>query len=257
MGYNRIFTYTNAEAFIAELLAFANSNGWTTVETVSTRIQIEKDGVTWKVEKASAARINMWATVNGQTSPDTIYYGDLLENVSTVEFISSGNNLFILAEKWYSGALQGLILGGVFRCYDKIGNWSGGVYVFGSWSYSYYCYDTYFNATMPAMGSFFYENAWTSVGGAAGGRVFGARGFEVDTIKEPNYFNSAFLPIPALLCMWDANTAYYIPLGYVDGVYFFKPGDIYVDGDILTISGHDYLHKYDSRLAISFLFRVS
>lgn len=260
MPYTHFFTYSTAENFLSELLAFATSNGWSEVENTATQIQINKDGVTWKLWKLNSVRIGMSATISGVESPAGIWYGDTIYGGSTygkVWFIASVNNLIIFAQKMYYDSSQGLLMGGIVRTASKIGNWSGGIYLVGSQSYSSYRHDTTFTGTMPAMGSFFYEGAWTTLGtGAVAGRVFGTRTFENDTIRNPNIFNSAIVPIPLMFCMWDTNVNYYMPLGHVDGAYIFRPGDTYVSGDVLTIGGSDYYY-FRETTTIDLLFKIS
>ena len=244
-------TYSNMADYLAKLAAFGTANGWTVSTSTASTVVMSKGEATLTTTDGGSHYANRSMTVGGLTS------GIATEFQLGVDrkfgFISCGVNLFFYTEYWHTTTtFQGVYFGGAMQITDKVGAWSGGHLLSCSRVQQIYRFaDWFLNNAMVNRSALLYEGAWTAMGAAAAGRPYGSIGQEW-IILEPNYFNAATLPVPVLIYQYDANTAYVHPIGFAPCVFRASRGTVYAVGDIITISGEQYLWMHNS-----LLFKVS
>jgi hypothetical protein len=130
---------------------------------------------------------------------------------------------------------------------DKVGVWADGIFVKNFDNIYGVCNDT-FPSTMGDISFAYVDGQWTAKSSSAVNRLIG---LAVDNdssnltnlgISQPTAFNAAIIPFPVPLCKANSATAtVWHPLGFVPNVYRIGSGDVYVDKDVISISGSDYI----------------
>lgn len=244
-------TFDTVANYLAALAAFGADNGWVVSVNTTTKVVMAKAGIEFTSEYSNATSINRSITVGGSTSPVL-----LDQNFSVgykYGFYSVGNNLYFSREYLYSASVT-VHWGGVFTITEKCGTWSGGACLALSYTSSATRIYGLFGSQPYYRSALLKDGAWSTAGSAAAaGRLWTSWGQEWGTVW-PNYFNAVVVPCPVLAGVYDANTAYFIPIGMLPGVYTQGRGNVYAAGEQITINGSTYLFAYNSS---NLLFKIS
>ncbi len=243
------YTFATIADYLSKLAAFGTANGWVVTTSTTTTVVMSKAGMTFTSVDGGNLSVSRSLTFGGRLSGTVTEFQ--LSVGYNFGFISCGSNLFFYSHHLYSTDPLGPFFGGVMQIVDKIGAWSGGPLISCSRVISATRLDYFLQGTMVNKATLFYEGAWTTIGAAAAGRPHGSIGAE-RVVAHPNYFNAATLPIPILISQYDTNTSYLHPIGFAPCVFRASRGTVYAVGDIITISGEQYLRMYNS-----LLFKVS
>jgi len=240
-------TYVNQATFLTSLASFASDNGWTVDTLTSSELQITKNGASLRLRNYSSSGFYPTGIIDGNESYSTYIHKDYVAG-DIVRFFSCGNSIYIIQ------ATDGHVLGFMnLGAADKIGDWTGGVILNGNTTNSNSSF-RFLQDAMYAGGSFLYkQGAWSNyTNSKIEGALWGSIGSD-PLLGEPNIFNMAIVPIPVLICMFNADTNYMHPISYAPGVYRVSPGALYSAGDYLTIGGDTYVVG----ATMSLLFKVS
>ena len=216
-------------------------NGWSMSVQTSNVVAGTKGGVLFRLTMNSS---NMYCqlTVGGVVSSEQ-HSHDYWFDGYEYRFISSGNNIFIWCA--YNNRIVG-----VFTIVDKIGAWIGGTV----WCGTYSSNNLFCGGTQYLNFHLFKDNTWFSKNDGQGpyvNNIIGTNGYDY-AMSGTNTFNAAIVPLPLLIGQYNANTTYIHPLGFVPGVFKTSPdsGYHYYSGDVITISGKDYVVMGENDLII-------
>lgn len=236
MALYQKYTFSNVATFLSDLATFAAANGWTVITSTSTRVEISKSGVEFRVDYVSTTSVRLYATQSGGTITTATITITPFAVGSPYMFVSCGSSIPI--GLYTSSAWN---WGGLFNVVDaeKTGSWTGGALVLGINSANY----RFFNDASFIVGTIWKDGAWSYVGGsAAAGALKGSTSFDTSLAdKQPNAFNGGIIPVDIELYVCNSTVTLLHPIGFVPGVYRFNAGNIYVAEETIPIDGTDYL----------------
>jgi hypothetical protein len=258
MAYFEEFTYTTANDVLARLKLFAEANGWTTdlySEGTNYRLHIHKgvahfdmlvDALNNRFILYGCTGYDAGATNSTQpnTSPTPSSYNQFV--VGDTVYLISCIGIMVVKRYTYSSYLCRAVMY-IGNITDKVGVWADGIFV-----KNFCVWYTLSNDTFPSsMGeiAFAYVNGqWTAKSSTGVDRLIGLA-VNDDAINptnlgisQPTSFNASILPFPVPLCKANSATAtVWHTLGFVPNVYRIGSGDVYVDKEIISISGSDYI----------------
>jgi hypothetical protein len=259
MAYFEEFTFTTANDAIARLKLFAEANGWTVdlySEGTNYRLHIHKGVAHFDLlAYNSSSQIALYGCTGydsgatNSTQPNTsltsIYYdqfivGDIIYLISCIG---------IMVVKWWAAPLfpnrATMYMGNIT---DKVGVWADGIFVKNFVLASSAANDT-FGPTIGDIAFVYVNGQWTAKSSNGVNRLIGLAVNDDYTnsvsnlgISQPNTFNAAIIPFPIPLCQANSLTAtVWHPLGFIPNVYRIRGGDVYVDKEIINISGSEYI----------------
>jgi len=260
---------TSTGQIVNSIKALAEANGWTIDRhDVSSRLHLHKGANHFEVFVYDGQRIGMVACTgyaagsSASTQPGTSNYnpwgtgvgwviGSNLANdggVPKVRYVCTGNTIYCFfgycQSSGYGMNTRAMAFGEIT---DKIGNWTGGQFVSDQYaSTNGYSFDMWlFGSADSEMNlQVFVNGAWTDQ--STHPTVGKAVGF-YDTCgalrsKMPNVYNAGILPVPLPLFVRNkSNSSFLHPIGYAPGLRTIAGGDIYVDGDTITIGSDTYI----------------
>lgn len=216
--YQYNFTFSTVAQFLTDIATFADGNGWTVNTLSSTLCVVTKGAVTWTIEYSSGTSIKMKSGASGYAYM-TMNPGD------AYAFVSCGASLFI------GRSVSGIwVWGGLANISTKVGAWAGGIGVCGFSSSPF----------QTSAITFDVNGVWSPASGA--GAVWISTNDDLYMMdKQPFTYNAGILPAQVMAFALHTDTSLYRPLGYIDGLYRFRAGDIYVMGEELVIGADTYL----------------
>jgi len=255
---------TSIDVVIEALFLLATDNGWTIDRhDTNSRLHISKSGYHFDIYKVSSTVMGIaacqgydsGATYSAQpgTSPyktSTIYdYAgpDKSGYMPRFRVCASGNSMFIfpgvIDGSSYYIRTRGMAFG-VIEDADKIGNWTGGQYVFGAFvgnnSSDFWLFDNSNTSQSTALAV--YVNGEWAPGANLGQPVGRFSTLSHIRGKMPNVFNAGVLPTKCPLFAANiSNSGLYHPLGFVSGMRLVRGADVYLDGDTFNIGADTYV----------------
>ena len=236
MAFYQKFTFSNVATFLSDLAAFGTANGWAVITSTSTRTEISKSGVEFRVDYVSTTSVRLYATQSGGSINTSTITITPFAVGSPYMFVSCGASIAIglyTSSTWNWG--------GLFNVVDaqKTGSWTGGAMILGINSANY----RFFNDATFIIGTLWKDGAWSYVGGsAATGSLKGSTSFDSSLAdKQPNAFNGGIQPVDVELYACNSAVTLLHPIGFAPGVYRFNAGNIYVAEETISIDGTNYL----------------
>jgi len=224
------YTFSTVETLISDLATFAVSNGWAIVSQTATILSISKSGNVFRIEKTGTASAELNVTPSGgiiNTESVSLSY---LVVGQPYMFVSTGRGLLIgRSHTSYFWRWGGLVF-----IEPKIGV-TGGVGVLNVAASNALADNTLAGCT------YYINGAWTS-SSAVAGSVVGSVENDIELVeKQPNTYNGAVMPVPITMFVMHTTTTLWRPIGFLENVFRFRAGDVFVHGDTLTIGADTYL----------------
>ena len=237
--------------FINSLATWLATVGWTVdYNSGSGRIHFHKDTVHMEMWSSAVVSTNVYAAIctgyaAGQTSANQPGYSVSQNNYmyfavggsvypSYLRFVSTPHAVFIFSLATYSGnQYQASLAFG--RINTKLGTWGGGEFLSCGYLSPFSSHLNYTNFVVR------YNESWTPL------VVAGGVNMQTDVCislssKMPILYSGGIIPIPQLVFKHDVSSTNLLhPIGYCPDFYLVGGGDAYLSGDIVTISGTDYL----------------
>jgi len=190
--------------------------------------------------------------VGGLTSPSVNCYRFFVNTNYSITLISCGTSMYF-CHSYYTGITGFLSINDE----DKIGDWTGGNIVSGGINSA----DMFFGTTTSAKNAILKNGVWRNKSGTNLSEGDLTASFDYPyTLKGPNYFNGAVIPIPIMVYQANASTGYKHPIGTIDTMFQYASIDtVYKDGDIFTIGSDQYyfMKQMVYNRAYGALFKVS
>lgn len=231
MALYQEYTFSDIATFLSDLSNFAVANGWVSITSTSTRVEISKGGTTFRIDYASSTAVNIYATPGGGTISPSVPIDTFAAGQSYM-FVSCGNSIYI------GRVMSGLYCwGGLINIVDKIGSWSGGSMVAGI----YQTYNTLFGTSVEFT-TLYRNGNWSYKGtNAQAGSVKGNIDNDPIVNKQPNLHNAAIIPFPVRVFVCNAVTSLLHPIGYAPGLFRINAGNLYMPRDVISVNGNNHL----------------
>lgn len=238
MSLYQSVTITGTADSLTKIGSFLSVNGWVMTAQTADSVIATKAGVTitfWRDSNTVFIRCS-YMGLNSAA-----YDFSYLNYTQDIRMFSCGNNFYFL--RTYSSVVA---MFGVYTITDKIGAWSGGLVI----NVPYSSDNSFCTNSMHYYSSqLFKDGVWHPYRDnyARPGSLWGSRNNDHFN-NAPFYFNGAVTPGRSLLCIHNATTAYIHPIGYqpdVLRVIQHGSGPLYINGDILTIAGRNYVVDAD------------
>ena len=263
-------THTGTNNFIERLKIFAEANGWTVnffgLYSGNNRLHLSKSGqyvAIWYATTSSAnfrGHTSYAAGSNPDAQPGVSPAGlhsyiQGLTSGYSYAFFAFGDSLYYYLENPANPTRN---IGGFGSLTNKIGAWSGGNFI---WCNSG-GYQMFTTAGSQAC-TIYINGAWTPMGtdfiasgllGSVSDIDYALQG------KMPNAYNAQIVMLPIVLMQRNSVTASLLhPLGFVSDVCRFNAGNVYVDKEIITRGGDNWMAIRRSGLTDppTLLFRVA
>jgi len=255
---------TSIDVVVNACKTLAEENGWSIDRhDLNTRLHLHKGLLHFEVYKYSSTHLALvgcsgydsGASATAQPGASAATTGYILDyagpsNEGTMpmfRLVASGTSIYIfpgvIDGSNYPVNTRGMAFGEIT---EKIGNWADGQFVCGAytgssgnssdfWLFSAHPVSTDISFLLKINGSWAPNTSY----GYAVGRYSSCSALRS---KMPNVFNAGVLPVPLPLFVKNiSNGALLHPIGFAPGLRCIEGGDVYMDGETITIGADTYI----------------
>lgn len=244
MAAYEYFAATTTNTFIEHIKTKAEAYGWTIDYYVAGRLHLHNsDGAHFEIWYGSATSANIRACTgydsgSGSTAQPGMTGGTTLTVPPHFwHFIIVGKHSIFIKVIIASNSYLNMQFGSVV---DKIGGWSGGVFISTTTSATGYTIDLW-SSNANRYSQMLINGAWSTSLTNSAGAVFGTCAGSLYG-RMPFTYSGGILPCPLMLVQIDPTTStYYHPIGYAPDVRLFRGGDVYRQLEEITIDGEQWV----------------
>jgi hypothetical protein len=236
-------TSNSITAIIPILSSFLSSNGWTIDRQDSNRLHFHKSSYHFEIYGTSSYLYIIGCTgyTSGNTydnqpgtGPSTYVTNGLMGSTSSPRYytiISTTDAVVIFSSYANFVSPNNFAFGAIT---SKIGTWTGGQFYSGG-------YGNIFGSTAYSYASLFFNGSWTpfSIAGGVNGLTDICASLQN---RQPFTYSNGIMPLPILMFKRDSTTTtMFHPVGIFSDILRFRGGDVYAQGDIITIDGNQHI----------------
>ena len=247
MAYYQQYTFSTYNQLLIDLSAFLTANGWTVdldgvYNTSYRRVHFHKGSAHFDIY-SGASNI----TAYGCTGYSSGSAPNAQPGVSGSRTYANGT---VGQPYWFVSVIGAVYLGifsasavnwGVFyhSIPVKIGSWADGFGLQGTGQNTLFGSSAYAST---ANAQIYINGAWSAFQAAINGISGGNYSNDFGSGKSLNIYNGGLTPLPILVFIGNsADGTKKHPIGYAPGLYKANGGDVYDIGEIIVISGYNYI----------------
>ena len=238
-------TTGSGSTWLSDFSTWVATVGWTVDLATSSRMHLHKGAVHIEVSASELSAIFYPCTgyTAGQTADNQPGYTDVGANLGymfgsaqypgNIRVVSTPNSLVITCCSPTTNSSPSVAFGEII---DALGTWGGGAFIFSNNSNN----QDFTYSGKYSRSTVWVSNAWTPRTIAGGVNSQGDVNMGLAGAM-PFIYSGGILAIPRMVFQHDlVSTNLIHPIGYLPQCFCSNGGDVYADGDIVTLSGVDY-----------------